>query len=86
MRHPAEAPRSASAQARGAQAGGTQAGAALVVVEGCLGQAKLWTVINDLLDMPGKLQAMGQAAAGLGKPRAAEDVVNELEALVWPWE
>lgn len=59
-----------------------QAGAALVVVEGYLGQAKLWTVIKDLVDIPGKLQAMGKAAAGLGKPRAAEEVVDELEALV----
>jgi UDP-N-acetylglucosamine--N-acetylmuramyl-(pentapeptide) pyrophosphoryl-undecaprenol N-acetylglucosamine transferase len=59
-----------------------EAGAALVVVEDTLAQTQLWTMIKDLLDIPGKLRAMGKAAAELGKPRAAEDVVNELETLV----
>jgi len=59
-----------------------EAGAALVVVEGYLAQAQLWTMIKDLLDIPGKLRAMGKAAAELGKPRAAEDVVDELERLI----
>ena len=59
-----------------------QAGAALVMVEGYLAQAQLWTVIKDLLDIPGKLQAMGRSAAELGRPQAAAEVVRELEALL----
>jgi UDP-N-acetylglucosamine--N-acetylmuramyl-(pentapeptide) pyrophosphoryl-undecaprenol N-acetylglucosamine transferase len=58
-----------------------QAGAALVLVESYLGQVQLWTVIKDLLDIPGKLQNMSKAAADLGRPRAAADLVDELEAL-----
>jgi len=62
------------------------AGAAVVVVEGYLAQdmaqSQLWTMIKDLLDIPGKLRAMGKAAAELGKPRAAEDVVDALERLI----
>ncbi len=59
-----------------------QAGAALVVVEEYLAQASLCPVIKDLLDIPGKLRAMGKAAAILGRPRAAAQVVDELEMLV----
>ncbi|HDQ41475.1 MAG TPA: undecaprenyldiphospho-muramoylpentapeptide beta-N-acetylglucosaminyltransferase [Desulfonatronum sp.] len=58
-----------------------QAGAALVLVESYLVQVQLWAVIKDLLDIPGKLRTMGRAAAELGRPQAAEDVVRELEAL-----
>lgn len=59
-----------------------QAGAALVLAESYLAQAQLWVMIKDLLDIPGKLRAMGKAARDLGRPKAAADVVNELVGLV----
>lgn len=59
-----------------------QAGAALVVAEEYLAETTLWAVIKDLLDIPGKLRAMGRAAAEMGRPRAAAEVVDELEKLV----
>ncbi len=59
-----------------------QAGAALVLVESYLAQVQLWTVIKDLLDIPGKLRDMRKAAWELGRPEAGADVVQELEGLV----
>ncbi|WP_031386051.1 undecaprenyldiphospho-muramoylpentapeptide beta-N-acetylglucosaminyltransferase [Desulfonatronum thiodismutans] len=59
-----------------------QAGAAMVLVESYLAQVQLWTVIKDLLDIPGKLRDMRKAAWELGRPEAGADVVRELEGLV----
>ncbi|WP_045218100.1 undecaprenyldiphospho-muramoylpentapeptide beta-N-acetylglucosaminyltransferase [Desulfonatronum thioautotrophicum] len=59
-----------------------QSGAALVLMESYLAQVQLWTVIKDLLDIPGKLRDMRKAAWALGRPEAGVLVVQELEGLV----
>lgn len=59
-----------------------QAGAALVLMESYLAQVQLWTVIKDLLDIPGKLREMRKAAWELGQPDAGARLVQELEDMV----
>ena len=59
-----------------------KAGAALVLMESYLAQVQLWTVIKDLLDIPGKLRDMRKAAWELGRPEAGAMVARELEKLV----
>lgn len=54
------------------------AGAARVLDERELDAERLAKALRDLLDGEG-LEAMGTAAAGLGRPQAAEDVVRALE-------
>jgi undecaprenyldiphospho-muramoylpentapeptide beta-N-acetylglucosaminyltransferase len=56
------------------------AGAALVLKdEECTG-ARLATVVNELLTSPDRLDAMGRAAAALGRPDAAESVATLVQA------
>jgi len=56
------------------------AGAAVVVPdEACTGR-RLAGVLNELLADPDRLIAMGQAAAGLGRPDAADAVAALVQA------
>ncbi|WP_462324639.1 undecaprenyldiphospho-muramoylpentapeptide beta-N-acetylglucosaminyltransferase [Desulfoplanes sp.] len=57
-------------------------GAALVIAQGYLGDVNLGRTVTDLLDMPEKLRSMCQEARNLGRPKAADDIVTGLEALV----
>ncbi len=59
-----------------------QAGAAVTIREGALNGETLAKNILSLLGDADRLASMGAAAAGLGRPEAAANVVNELEALV----
>ena len=47
-----------------------------------VGQAELGQTIRNLLNNPQQLQAMSQQALSLGQPRAANNVVRELERLM----
>jgi undecaprenyldiphospho-muramoylpentapeptide beta-N-acetylglucosaminyltransferase len=56
------------------------AGAAVVVHdEECTGE-RLATIVNELLADRDRLVAMGRAAVGLGRPRAAQDVAELVQA------
>ena len=56
------------------------AGAAVIVPDAELTPARLATEVGTLLGDPGRLAAMGRAALGLAKPRAAGDIAAEVLA------
>ena len=58
-----------------------KAGAALTVVQSCLPEVSLASMIGDLLSMPDKLDEMAGAARRMGRPGAAGEVADELEKL-----
>ncbi len=55
------------------------AGAALLVDDAALDADELARRLRELVDEPGRLDAMGAAAAGLGRPHAARAVADLLE-------
>ncbi len=55
-----------------------EAGAAVVIENSQLSGARLTAALSSLLDDPGKLAAMAQAARRLQRPRAAEDIAQLL--------
>ncbi len=59
-----------------------EAGAALVMGQSYMKEINLAATITDLLAMPEKLRAMGRQAYGLGRPGAAEAIVEEMVAMV----
>lgn len=59
-----------------------EAGAALVMVQSYLDEVNLAGTITDLMTMHEKLRAMRHNARRLGRPKAAEAIVNEMEAMV----
>ncbi len=58
------------------------AGAALVLMQSYLDEVNVATVVGDLLSAPRKLSDMGRAAGTLGKPRAAENILGEVEEMI----
>lgn len=52
------------------------AGAALMVANGDLSGVKLSKILQDLTQDPARLKRMGERAAALGKPDAAQTIVN----------
>jgi undecaprenyldiphospho-muramoylpentapeptide beta-N-acetylglucosaminyltransferase len=61
-----------------------QAGAAILLPDGRCDAATLATALDGLLDEPGLLDAMGQAAASLGRPDAAAAGARVVEAYAAP--
>jgi UDP-N-acetylglucosamine--N-acetylmuramyl-(pentapeptide) pyrophosphoryl-undecaprenol N-acetylglucosamine transferase len=59
-----------------------QAGAAVVVPDGQLTASRLRAEIDQLLDDPARLAAMGRASAALGRPDAAQRIAAEVLAAV----
>jgi len=59
-----------------------EAGAALLVADGDLNGPVLAGMIRDLMGRPEKLREMGERAAGLAKPQAAEKIVDLCYELV----
>jgi UDP-N-acetylglucosamine--N-acetylmuramyl-(pentapeptide) pyrophosphoryl-undecaprenol N-acetylglucosamine transferase len=59
-----------------------QAGAAVVVPDGQLTALRLRAEIDQLLDDPARLAAMGRASAALGRPDAAQRIAAEVLAAV----
>lgn len=57
------------------------AGAAMVLVQSYLEEINLARAVDDLFSLSGKLREMSRAAARLGQPEAAANIVNELERL-----
>lgn len=57
-------------------------GAALVVEDGVLSGALLRRLVTDLLAAPERLAAMAAASAALGRPDAAQRVVDEMEHIL----
>jgi UDP-N-acetylglucosamine--N-acetylmuramyl-(pentapeptide) pyrophosphoryl-undecaprenol N-acetylglucosamine transferase len=57
-----------------------RAGAAVVVPDARLGAERLAREVGELLGDPGRLRAMGRAAAGLARPDAAAAIAHELIA------
>jgi UDP-N-acetylglucosamine--N-acetylmuramyl-(pentapeptide) pyrophosphoryl-undecaprenol N-acetylglucosamine transferase len=57
-----------------------EAGAAVVIPDAELSGPRLAQEVGRLLADPGRLAAMGRAALGLARPRAAEDIAAELLA------
>jgi UDP-N-acetylglucosamine--N-acetylmuramyl-(pentapeptide) pyrophosphoryl-undecaprenol N-acetylglucosamine transferase len=57
-----------------------RAGAAVVVPDGELTAERLAREVGELLGDPGRLRAMGRAAAGLARPDAAQAIAGELVA------
>jgi UDP-N-acetylglucosamine--N-acetylmuramyl-(pentapeptide) pyrophosphoryl-undecaprenol N-acetylglucosamine transferase len=57
-----------------------RAGAAVVVPDAQLGAERLAREVGELLGDPGRLRAMGRAAAGLARPDAAAAIAHELIA------
>lgn len=51
-------------------------GAALMVANGDLSGVKLSKILQDLMQDPARLKRMGERAAALGKPDAAQTIVN----------
>ncbi|MBO0767891.1 MAG: UDP-N-acetylglucosamine--N-acetylmuramyl-(pentapeptide) pyrophosphoryl-undecaprenol N-acetylglucosamine transferase [Solirubrobacterales bacterium] len=56
------------------------AGAALIVPDQQLSAERLGSEVGQLLSDPKRMAAMGRAAAGLARPRAAEDIAAEVLA------
>jgi UDP-N-acetylglucosamine--N-acetylmuramyl-(pentapeptide) pyrophosphoryl-undecaprenol N-acetylglucosamine transferase len=64
------------------------AGAAVIIPDGELSGPRLATEVGRLLADPSRLAAMGRAALGLARPRAAADIAAEVlaaAALRRPW-
>ena len=56
-------------------------GAAIVIEQSHLHEINLSRAVADLLNVPGRILSMGQAARKLGNPNAARDIVREMNAL-----
>lgn len=54
------------------------AGAALMEREGTLDSARLAALLAELLETPGRLESMSEAALERGRPEAANDIVDNL--------
>jgi UDP-N-acetylglucosamine--N-acetylmuramyl-(pentapeptide) pyrophosphoryl-undecaprenol N-acetylglucosamine transferase len=60
------------------------AGAAVIVPDAEVDGARLATELEALLADPGRLARMGEAAKGLGRPKAAEEVARLVEERARP--
>ena len=61
-----------------------EAGAALVMVQSYMSEINVAATITDLLAMPEKLRAMGRSARRLGRPGAADAIVDEMVNMARP--